>query len=265
VLRRDYFVVQELVWNADFRRAFLRDPQAAVRARFPDVDRLERFTPAQFPGVEEAAYYRIASVCRSMKEVFPRGHHLMSAFGGLAFVECLLANYLDAPAPTDAVYELFDGYILGPEVLRCASAYSWPGDNGWIVNVLEYEWAAWHSRRVARGWRSLVPRCGRFAEGVFLLHARFDLPALLADVDRMIAASAPEEVLRWRVRPLTTVNWRAAVFPSGDQIAEVELGEETFDQLAELAQDPELETTPEFTQAFTQIGLLVAYAATASA
>jgi len=224
-MRPEYQLMQDLSWDAAFRRRFLNAPADAVRERYPQIDHLERYGPAQFGGIEESAYYRVASCCRASKTHFPRGHQLLLAFGGLAFFEDLLVGYLDSPRPTDAVYELFDSYKLAPEIIRVAHRFKWQNDADWIVPVLEYEWARLHAGRVARGWKSLIPTHGLLPDGLYIVCANYDLQALLSDLDRMMAASVPDEVYRWRAVP-GSGRFRVAVYPHGGQIAEVELDDQ---------------------------------------
>jgi hypothetical protein len=234
-MRPEYLLMQDLSWNATFRREFLAGPVEAVKSRFPDIGQLERYGPTQFAGIEESAYYRIASCCRATKVHFPRGHHLLLAFGGLPFFEQLLEGYLDAQRPTDAVYELFDSYILAPEIINVARHFAWANDAQWIVPLLEYEWARLHAGRVANGWKSRIPTKGLLPGCLHVVHADYDLRALLSDLDRMIAASVPDEVYRWRSIP-GRGSFHVAVYPLGDQIGELELDEsmvEIFEHVTE--------------------------------
>jgi len=255
MLRCEYHVAQQLVWDADFRRAFLSSPQQTVQERYPDLKELGRFGPQQFCGIEEAAYYRVASASRASKAVFPRGHQLVIAYGGLRFFEVLLADYLDAPRPWDAVYEVFDGYILGPHMLTVARKYPWSDGATWIVPVLEYEWARWHTRRVIEGWSSIMPKRGRLTEGACLVAADFDLLALLAEIDRLVSAWVPPEVYVWRARPGSGI-YRAGIFAKNKDIAEVRLSEDTFDTVRAVADDPTTPIDPQIQEALIEIGLL---------
>lgn len=254
-MRPEYQLMQELVWNAEFRRRFLASPADTIRDSFPHIGGLERFGPTQFPGIEESAYYRIASCCRASKVAFARGHHLILAFGGMQFFEQLLSKYLEAPKPVDAVYEIFDSYILAPEVIRLARSFPWINNAEWIVPVLEYEWARVHSGRVALGWQSLIPARGLLTRGVFLIRADYDLRALFADLDRMIAASVPEEVYRWRASP-GRGDFRVAVYPRADQIAEVELDDQLYELLVDVGQRRASLLSSEVRDSLVEAGLI---------
>lgn len=255
MLRPEYELMQRLAWDSDVRRDFLADPRDAVRQHYPALIDLERFGPQQFCGVEETAYYRIASACRASKAVFPRGHQLLMAYGGLRFFEVLLKNYLDAPRPRDAVYEVFDGYALGPHTLNITRSYDWPSGGSWIQPILEYEWARWHIDRILQGWSPLVPARGRFGPGTLFISAEYDLKAMLSEIDRMVSAWVPAEVYRWRAVP-GEGEFHVAIFGRDDSVAEVELDRVTITLLREIEREPHFPIESDLEAALIDIGLL---------
>jgi len=230
VLRSDYAAIQRLMWDGDLRRQFVANPYGdRITDLSPQLAKL--LTSREVAGIEESAYYRIASCARALAVVFEHGSVLLNAFGGLRFIEELLKNYLDAPSPTESTHELFDGYILAPEAIRVARSFEFDSNARWLVGLLEFEWAVWHSRRCVMGWAPLLPTLRGFKRTASLLNIRFELMALVEDVVRMRAANVPEAVYRWRCRPNFERPTFMLVFGAGDEIATVELNEGAFDNI----------------------------------
>lgn len=230
MLRSDYVAIQRLMWDADLRRRFIANPHGAEHAELPPAV-AARLGPREIAGIEESAYYRIASCARAVATVFHHGSVLLNAFGGLPYLEGLLKGYLAAPTPREATHELFDGYILGPEVIRVARDFAFAGDARWVVNVLEYEWATWHSRRCAMGWAPRVAPPRGFKRPAFVLEIPFEIEALIEDVVRMRAAGVPEAVYRWRCQPSFLRTAHKLIFAAGTDVAEVDLAPATLEHV----------------------------------
>jgi hypothetical protein len=230
VLRSDYAAIQRLMWDGELRRRFVADPRGElVPGLSPSLAR--RISTREVAGIEESAYYRIASCARAIATVFEHGSVLLNAFGGLRYLETLLRDYLDAPAPMRGTYELFDGYILAPRAIHVARTFDFDEGARWIVDVLEFEWAVWHSRRCALGWEPLVRPPASFKRPVFLLGMSFELQALIDDIVRMRAANVPEAVYRWRCIPNFGRSTFLLVFDTGNDIGTVELTEDAYDNV----------------------------------
>lgn len=235
MLRSDYNAIQRLMWDGDARRRFLACPQGVTVSDL-SISLKKLLSSREIAGIEESAYYRIASCSRALAELFVNGSVLLNSFGGLSYIETLLKGYLNVSTPTAATYSLFDGYILAPEAIRVAASFDFAENASWIAYLLEYEWAVWHSQRCALGWEPLVAPLEGFARSVFLLQVPFELQALLDDVARMKAASVPEEVYRWRCKPNFSQSTYLLVSYTSNNVASIELSPYAYANLAESIQ-----------------------------
>ena len=169
-MRTAYEIVQQLMWDSNFRNLFIDDRRAALASYYPDYEDEGLFgETALVQGLEEEAYRRIASLQRTSKDVFPCSHHLLLAYLGNEFFEDLLRRFFELrdaehyPSGALDILEPFDSYIVAPMILATAQE-STPSELVWLNSLLKYEWALWQARRVASGWPPLTnhaprPRC----------------------------------------------------------------------------------------------------------
>jgi hypothetical protein len=209
-------------------------------------------------GLEEEAYRRLAACQRSSKDIFPHSHDLLLAHRGTAFFEALLASFFELRKPTTHVRSLgilepFDGYIVGPMIREFATQSLC--DVKWICSVLDYDWAIWHARRVAKGWPPLTSSAP-LTDGASLISADFDLKSMLREIKRLNSCNVATEVYPSRICP-GRGSYHAAVYPDPDGIRIATLDRDSFQELQRAISEQRSIQRKELCDAIEHIGLVV--------
>jgi hypothetical protein len=232
-VRAEYEIFHRLVWDAAFRKAFISEGAPAIRRCYEDGWDETLFNhPVVVPGLQEEAYRRVAAVCRTSKQVFPGGHELlMGHFGDAFFEQVLTDTYLSLTQSGQGVLEIlepFDGYIVGPAIMRRACTAATTGPR-YVTGVLDREWALWHARRVLNGWPALYD-ASPLVQGTSLVEADFDLRNLMKEVRRLETSHVGRATYAWRVVP-PPGSYAALIFPRDGEVVEARLGDAERDTL----------------------------------
>lgn len=253
-------VAIRLGWDAEFRRRFLTDREACLAVEYPGSSLAGIFARAHRAGIEENAYRHLASLHRSSKEVFPAGHPVMCAYFGATLFEQVLCNIfrdwitrLGADDRSE-ILDPFDGYVVGP-FIRDALGTLVDSETSWIVGVLTYEWAIWHASRVLSGWPPLE-QFPPLVPGGYLVEVDYDLQALIAEIRRVVKADACEALVRRRIRP-GGPRFRRVIFPKGDSILQVRLGDDEYAEIESAITNAEACVRPSLSRVALAAGLFV--------
>jgi hypothetical protein len=259
-MRPAYHIAQRLMWDASFRADFCENRERAIAKHFPDANaELELFGQAtKLHGLEEEAYRRAAALQRSSKAIFVHSHQLILAFFGMPFFYQLLANFFTRvsgdESPTIRILEPFDGYVVGPHIIAQARELA-SRTNGWVLQVMAYDWAVWHAGRVVKGWPPLT-RTPPLADGGALLAFDFDLKSALREIKRLDSCSVATEVYRERIIPGSGTEY-LAIYPSDSSVAIVTLNRSGYEDLNRSINDQSSLPRSELCNALEKIGLVV--------
>lgn len=261
-MRTAYEIVQQLMWDSNFRNLFIDDRRAALASYYPDYEDEGLFgETALVQGLEEEAYRRIASLQRTSKDVFPCSHHLLLAYLGNEFFEDLLRRFFELrdaehyPSGALDILEPFDSYIVAPMILATAQE-STPSELVWLNSLLKYEWALWQARRVASGWPPLTNHAP-LVPGASLVDANFDLKSLVKEAKRLEGCSVAAELYRWRIHP-GAGSYYAAIYPKDGNVLEAKLDVNSYTNLSStLGQNP-CQLNEELRDTVQSIGLVLA-------
>jgi hypothetical protein len=246
-MRVEYRVMQRLLFDAPFRRAFTAERERSLELAFPGavLDVSLFGDRATIPGLDEEAYRRIATLCRTSKEVFPCAHSLAMAFWGDRFFEDILCEYYAKYLAKQVgltvleILEPFDGYIIGP--LFSEQITREEESRRWVSALARYEWSVWHAQRVSQGWPALYDS-DPLPTGATMVEAAFDLKKLLVAIRRLQGSSVGPETFDWRIHP-PPGSYKAMIYPSGDRVLEASLDDETFTALSGIRREEDHATS----------------------
>lgn len=262
-MRIEYEIYQRLFWDYQFRQRFILDRDGAIREFYPNYEDTGLFSArATIYGLEELSYRVMAELYRTSKKVFPHAHALLLSFFGEKFFQEVLAVQFDFNKSTDntdgpiEILEPYDGYILGPKILRFAKDWK-NSDSWWIQGVMEYDWAFYHARRVTQGWPP-VDYYPPLVDGTSLVSAEYDLKALLAETKRLNSASVGNALYQRRIVP-GPGDYYAAIYPRNGEIVEAKLDKDSFFEIDRVTKNKRdlTDMNEEFQLALKKIGLVL--------
>lgn len=219
-MRPEYTIGHLLVWDADFRRSVRADTVRELERRFPTVN-VSAVSQVRWPGVDEEAFRRLASIAQTWSAVAPKSYVTAKAFHGAKILEGVAAEIgrLLWERGQDATWE----YSLFSET-RISSAVKHTLNHAqdgpkWIADLHEYEIACWRAVCVANSGADPLGESG-LGKGVSMIVLSHDPRQLSAEIDRLLHVSLPDDIFRSRVTFPVEEQLTLCVFPRSGEIVE---------------------------------------------